>query len=144
MLSFLTVTASIIILVYFALGIELIVFLERYKIILSLILWAFILWIAIHNARKTNDASEKSLILSMPFCFLPAYAFLIAAITETVQTRTGLYALSACIEIPMCFCFTLGVGIGIGMLCHNIKEPVLAGSLTVLGSLLFMFWVLSI
>lgn len=142
--SFLSVCAVIIIAICFAAGTGAISFLSTYLVPVSIIFWGIILIFTFCISRKTVDAHEKSISLSVPFCLLPTYCFIVSALPE-ILSKKGFFEpfLAICIEFPMCICFTLLVGMGIGWVGTRFDEPA-AVSISAIGNIIFTLWVTSL
>lgn len=141
--SFFTVAAAIMILVPLALGMELIVFLNKYMWQASLLFWGIIITFCILVGRKEKNEHDKWYMYSAWSNLLPVYFFLIGAIKDIMAMRGFEIVLAVLLELPLCFCFCLGGGLSIGLLAEKIEEPVAEATLMITGNILFTVFVSS-
>ena len=136
-ISFFTVCSAIIILVPFALGMQLVVFLHEYLVEVSIAIWSLVLLFSFFAGRKEATAHNRWFIYTCGFCMLPVYCFLVCAIQDITEMRGFEVLLAVLIELPLCTMVSLGGGIGIGLLAEKIEEPAGEVSVMVLGNILF-------
>lgn len=141
--SFFTVAGAIMILVPLALGMELIVFLDKYIWEASLIFWMVVIAFCFFLGHKEENKHDKWFIYTGWSSLLPVYCFLVGAVKEILTMRGFNVILAVLIELPLCVCFSLAGGLGISFMAEKIKEPVLEVSLMLAGNILLTIFVTS-
>ena len=141
--SFFSVAAAIMILIPLALGMELIVFLDKYIWEASILFWVIVIGFCFFLGHKEENKNEKWFLYTGWSCLLPVYCFLIGAIKDILAMRGFNVLLAVLIELPLCFCFSLAGGLGIGCLAEKIKEPIAEVAVMLIGNILFTFFVTS-
>ena len=139
--SFFSVAAAIMVLVPLALGMELIVFLDKYMWQASLLFWGIIIAFCILVGRKEKNEHDKWFMYSGWSSLLPVYCFLIGAIKDIVAMKGFEIILAVLLELPLCFCFCLGGGLSINLLAEKIEDPFCEATVSIVGNILFTFFV---
>ena len=141
--SFFTVAAAIMILVPLALGMQLIVFLDKYMWPASIIFWGVIIAFCILVGRKEKNDHDKWFMYSGWSALLPVYCFLIGTIKDIVTMKGSEIILAVLLELPLCFCFCLGGGLAISLLAEKIEDPFAEATVSIVGNILFTVFVTS-
>lgn len=134
--SFITVTCTILLLVAYALGLGFAQLLHAYSWPISIIFWALLIFVFYQTSKRESNAKERALTISVPFGFLPCYAFTLSAVGEILELRGGFEQfLAVCIELPLCFCFSLLVGIGVNVLAGKFDEAEAIIPVSIIGNI---------
>lgn len=141
--SFFTVAAAIMILVPLALGMELIVFLDKYMWQTSLLFWGIIIVFCILVGQKEKNPHDKAFMWSGWSALLPVYCFLIGAIKDIMAMKGFEIILAVLLELPLCFCFCLGGGLAISLLAEKIEDPFAEATVSIIGNIMFTLFVTS-
>ena len=103
-------------------GMELIVFIDKYMWQASLLFWGIIIAFCIFVGRNEKNPHDKTFMYSGRSSLLPVYCFLIGAIKDIMAMRGFEIILAALLELPLCFSVLAG-GLCISLLAEKSKIP---------------------
>ena len=134
--SFITVVCVIFLLGGFSLGLNLLLFLNAHKWVVSIVLFT-LLWLAFNaHAKGESDPKERALTRCVPFSFIPCWSLIISVLPD-ILSLTG-SRLFACIwiETPIAICLGVGAGILVNVLAGRLDEPEGIIPVSIVGNIL--------
>lgn len=133
--SFVTVTSTILLLAAYAMGLGFAQLLHMYAIPISAVFWALLIFVFFQTSKRESNAKERALTFCVPFSFFPCYVFTLSAVGEILELRASFSQfLAICIELPMCFCVALLFGIGVNVLAGKFDEPEAIIPVSIIGN----------
>ena len=122
-----------------AVGVRLAVFLQKWIVLISAVLWLVISFFSIRSGRKEKNPEEKFYSYGIPIALIPILYTTIICLNDFVSSK-GIWAIiSLFTAVPLTFCAVTAVAIGFVWLGSLLKKHIWLGlGITAMGNFLIL------
>lgn len=111
-MGIISLTIFIILIVVFALVSEVLIFIGKFTIPVSIVIWGLVLFISYKISQGEKEAKQKAQTMAAPLAFLPCYAFLLSAIPSIFDGDPLTIFIRVLVQLPLSLLCALGFGVG--------------------------------